>query len=153
MTPDESGHRIRLRGPWTFQWLDDAGNPLGVTGTLRHPADWPHVVGIRSGRMQLTRNFHAPSNLDPDEGVFVVLTGVQGDGAVRLNGKLLGIFGRLQTACEFPCPLPLPFSNVLTIVVSFPAATDVSPDVGLFGTVELEIRTFDPTSPQRKPTK
>lgn len=143
MTANGSGHRIRLRGPWMYHWLDAEGRPAGADAALRHPEDWPQRAGLLAGRMELTRNFHAPSNLDPHEAVFVVLTGVQGSGEVRLNGQPLGSFGRQESACEFACPLPLPFFNVLTIDVSFPAATDVSPQIGLYGVVELQIRTKD----------
>ncbi len=66
---------------------------------------------------------------------------MQGDGAVRLNGELLGRFDTRLSACEFACPLPLPFSNVLTIDVALTAATESTPHVGVFGIVELVIRT------------
>ena len=73
--------------------------------------------------------------------MFVVLTGVQGSGEVRLNGQPLGIFGETQSQWEFPVPRPLPFSNELAITVTFAAPTAAAPQVGLYDVVALEIRS------------
>ncbi len=134
MTTTGTGHRIRLRGPWNYAWIDAAGN-VGATETRKHPDGWAAFIGEKSGRVRLTRTFHAPTNLDDTEQVFVVLTGVNGTGEVLLNGQHLGDIPP-HNACEFAAPLPLPFSNELTIDVSFAA----SAPTGLYDVVALEIR-------------
>ena len=134
MTGSPAGHRIRLRGPWTFVWLDEAGLQVGTPARKQHPVDWPEFTRGQSGTVRLTRTFHAPSNLDPDESVSVIVTGVRGHGEVRLNGELLGTFTADQSDCDFPLPLPLPFSNTLGITVSF------APGGGATGDVVLVIR-------------
>jgi hypothetical protein len=135
LTAAGAGHRIRLRGPWNYAWIDAAGH-IGAAETRKHPDDWATFIGDRSGRVRLTRTFHAPTNLDETEQVFVVLTGVHGAGTVLLNGQSLGDIPPHQNACEFAVPLPLPFSNELTIDVSFAAAAPT----GLYDVVTLEIR-------------
>jgi len=113
---------------------------VGEPQRLRHPDEWAAFAGADAGCVQLQRTFHAPSNLDETEVLCVMLTGVFGRGEVGLNGVVLGQFADDQTACEFPVPLPLPFSNSLTIHISYTAATADHPDVGVHGVVVLEIR-------------
>ena len=122
MTGSPAGHRIRLRGPWTFVWLDEAGLQVGTPARKQHPVDWPEFTRGQSGTVRLTRTFHAPSNLDPDESVSVIVTGVRGHGEVRLNGELLGTFTADQSDCDFPLPLPLPFGRGAIFVTPAVAA-------------------------------
>lgn len=88
----------------------------------------------------MTRAFHAPSHVDDRETVFVVLTGVRGDGHVWLNGRTLGRFAQPQSIWEFAIPFALPFSNELTIDVTFPSPTNATPLVGVYDVVALDIR-------------
>lgn len=137
MTHDPAVHRIRLRGPWQFARLDGR-EPS--TGTFQHPEEWKQTVGDQGGSLELRRKFHAPSNLDDDEDVFLVLTGVRGDGQVNLNGTTIGEFTSAQTVWEFLLPRPLPRFNQLTISISFPPATSDLFQTGLYDVVLLEIR-------------
>jgi hypothetical protein len=143
-------HRIHLRGPWQAAWCDENGHPLSAPIRLRHPDNWPAFVANRAGRVLLERTFHAPTNLEPHESVFVVLTGVRGEGEVRLNGQSLGKFDDRNLAYEFAVPLPLPFSNSLVIQVAFPASASDRPDVGVYGAVALEIRVTNHASTKRR---
>lgn len=138
--PTPPPHRIHLRGPWQAAWWDELGQSLGEPVRLRHPDNWLSFVAGRSGRVVLRRTFHSPTNLDPHESVFVILTGVHGHGEIALNNNPLGHFNESANACEFAVPLPLPFSNSLAIDVTFAAATPDVPDVGVFGVAALEIR-------------
>jgi hypothetical protein len=139
LTTAGAGHRIRLRGPWKFAWVDDNGR-VGSVEVRKHPDDWEDFTDAKAGRIRLSRTFHAPTNVEDTEQIFVVLTGVRGEGDVSLNGQSLGHFTPSQRTCEFPLPGPLPFSNELTITVSFDAATPTEPQVGVYDVVELEIR-------------
>lgn len=120
-------------------WID-AGTEGGPPVRKKHPDDWPGFVGARGGGVELTRTFSAPSNLDADEGVFVVLTGVLGTGTIRLNDVVIGTFTEERRSWEFAIPQPMPFFNVLTITVRFPPPTAAVPQVGVNGDVVLEIR-------------
>jgi hypothetical protein len=140
MTESFDHHRIRLRGPWRFVGLDPDGRPEGEPMTFRHPDDWPQIVQGRSGRFELTRVFHSPTNLDEATSVVLALTGVRGVGEARLNECVIGRFDETKTSWEFPLPLPLPFTNTLTIALSLPPATKGA-EVGVFGVVALEIRS------------
>lgn len=137
--PPAASHRIRLRGPWGFAWREHPENePTEVR--KKHPDDWQEFIGQRSGTVELTRRFHTPSNLDPEERVFIILEGVRGTGQIQLNDVRLGEFDQSRFTWEFPVPLPLPFSNLLRIVITFPAADSPEALTGLYGPVALEIR-------------
>ena len=136
MDQDLFRHQIRLRGPWQFAWQHDHA----PAGTFQHPDDWPQTIGNRSGTIALRRRFHAPTNIDAHEEVFVVLTGVNGTGTIRLNDKSLGGFETTRSTWEFRLPRDLPRFNELAIDVSFPASTPETPLTGLYDTVLLEIR-------------
>ena len=117
---------------------------------MQHPEDWPHVVGKRIGTLKLTRRFHAPTNLDADEEVFVVLSGVFGAGDVTLNGQPLGAFDLTETTWEFRLPHDLPRFNELAVVLTWPERTSESHPTGLYDVVLLEIRR---TGNAQKPGK
>jgi hypothetical protein len=121
--------------------LDPGGQPIGEPITIRHPEDWPQVCGSAGGAAELTRHFHSPTNLDRDEAVFVVLTGVRGRGEIRLNGQLIGRFSEDDHAVECRLPLPLASTNALLVAITFAALTPEAPQSGLYGTVALEIRS------------
>lgn len=97
--------------------------------------------------MILRRTFHAPSNLDPHESVHVLLTGLKGQGAIRLNGVELGEFSEADSTAEFQFPLPLPFTNQLEICVRWDESAE---PVGVFGAVAMEIRQDVDASMKRR---
>lgn len=107
---------------------------------MRHPDDWPAVVEGRAGRMSLTRTFHAPTNLETSDELFLVLTEVHGRGDVRLNGRNLGCFHEEQSCWVYRLPRPLPRFNTLEIRVAYPQPTETQAQVGVSGVVALEIR-------------
>lgn len=141
MTDTPAEHRIRLRGPWKYRWLNTNAPAVAEPQTFRHPEEWLDLIAGKTGRMELSRVFHAPTNMEPHEQLFVVLTGVHATGEVFLNGASLGPFDTHVNCYEFGCPLPLPWTNTLTIELAFGAITVPSMIPGLYDSVELVIRT------------
>jgi hypothetical protein len=94
-----TGHRIRLRGPWLLE-LDARNEPEAVaqiaTGTttpartVRLPAPRGELVDAGAGRVRLSRRFHCPTNLGPDDRVSVVVQDLPTGADVCLNGTRLG---------------------------------------------------------------
>jgi hypothetical protein len=92
-------HRIRLRGPWLLE-LDARSEPEAVaqiaTGTttpartVRLPALRDELVDAGAGRIRLSRRFHSPTNLGPDDRVSVAVQDLPTGADVRLNGTRLG---------------------------------------------------------------
>ncbi len=91
-------HRIRLRGPWLL--VPDAGTDAGgltetETGTetaartVRLPAPRGELVDGGAGRVRLSRRFHCPTNLGPDDRVSVVVHELPDGADVCLNGTRL----------------------------------------------------------------
>lgn len=139
----ESIHRIRLHGPWDARRCETAGGaaeswapPLRV----RMPASWIELFGAEPGRGEFTRHFQWPTNLEPEERVWLVLDGVGGTGIVRLNGEPLSpSLGSSRTA-EYDITSCLRSSNVLLVHLEFDPGMESSPG-GLYGTVALEVRS------------
>ncbi|MGC1272305.1 MAG: hypothetical protein WBC44_01255 [Planctomycetaceae bacterium] len=77
--PTEPGHfllhRIRLRGPWDFEWSsppsDTATNDSN--GTLRLPTTWNDAFGGSNGTVRLSRRFNRPTGIDDGERVWIEL--------------------------------------------------------------------------------
>lgn len=137
------GHRIRLRGPWNIARGTESGEEFATAEVCQHPEGWPVFVQNVAGRVRLSRRFHAPTNVAADELVFVVLTGVCGNGEVFVNGTLIGRFAAERIAWEFLIPFELPFANELSIVVSYSTPSAAQPRVGVYDVVALEIRTAE----------
>ena len=137
-----SVHRIRLIGPWDYVWLGatdptmDA--PPTVGGTIKMPCDWQSIFGPRAGRATFSRQFHRPTNLEPHERVFIVLTGVGGAGRFSLNGLAMGDFDGKDKSAEAEVTNKLESFNQLEITIEF--APDDASLGGLYDAVALEIR-------------
>jgi len=130
-------YRIRLRGPWKYEWLEPKDRPEG-SGTVQMPARWEELFGKRAGRVRFQRRFGRPTNLEPSERVFVVFEGVGGNATVWLNGQPLGQLKGPRGA--FDVTELLRPSNQLVVEVEY--APDRWPDTpgGLWGLVLIEIR-------------
>ena len=139
-----SVHRIRLIGPWSFEWqpaseMVSASNlPGEIAGTVKMPSDWRSLFGEYAGCVAFSRRFHRPTNLDPHEQVWIVLTGVGGDARVSLNGEELAQF-RDGEAAEVDVTSRLQRFNELSIQISY-QPQDASRPGGLYEPVVLEIR-------------
>jgi hypothetical protein len=127
-------HRIRLRGPWLLEPTSPAETP---PRTVRLPARWGDLLGTQVSRVRLTRRFHCPTNLGPDDEVSLVVTNLPEGAHVSLNGASLG--PQAQPAAEdgvFATPRLEP-SNLLTVEFDV-GATSVS-DNEAWGDVALLI--------------
>lgn len=137
-----SVHRIRLIGPWDYVWLEAADPtmdaPAATAGTIKMPCDWESIFGPRAGRATFSRRFHRPTNLDPHEKVFIVLTGVGGAGRLSLNGLAMGEFDGKAKSAEVEVTDNLESFNQLEVTVDF--APDDTSLGGLYDAVALEIR-------------
>ena len=144
-TPGMAVHRIHLKGPWQYEPLrsvepNAVSHELPPPGRATMPCTWQQMLGDFRGVVRFVRPFHRPTNLDPNERVFVVFLAVGGHGEVRLNGQPLG---RLETrtgpqAAEITdhlCP-----DMQLSIDLEF-ISTDAAIPGGLWGPVALEIRS------------
>ena len=96
-------HRIHLRGPWQLEPAD--GSP---PVTIRMPLDAETLANLH-GTARLIRRFNRPTNLSPNERVFVVLEGWETAARVSVNGV------ELATALDITDVLTS--HNVLTIEV------------------------------------
>lgn len=138
-----AGHRIRLRGPWTIERTTGSDQQFGSAEVRKHPEEWPDIFAMDGGQVRLSRVFHAPTNVGAEETLFVVLTGVRGEGTVCLNGAQLGRFTLEHATWEFAVPFELPFQNELLITVSYPAPSAAQTQVGIYDVIALEIRPAD----------
>jgi hypothetical protein len=157
-------HVIRLRGPWEYEplarvWIEAGGRrresreSLPPPGRVQLPADWGLTLGAEfRGRVRYTRRFGLPTNLEPDEEVWLVVEGVDYFGAVTLNDRSLGdVTSYLGPPVEFNVTPLLGERNILTLDVELPAfESGAAPPVrpgrehlpgGPIGEVRLEIRS------------
>jgi len=133
----ESGvHRIRLAGPWERVWIFPTGHP---GGTVQMPCDWTTACGAVAGRVRFTRRFHRPTNLEQHERVWLVTSGVGGNGLLTLNGAPLG---ELAAPWEWNLTNFLKPFNELAIEIAFVPAPGVTG--GLYAPFFLEIRVSAP---------
>lgn len=105
------------------------------------PKDWRAVFGEVSGRARFRRKFHRPTNLEPHESVFVVLTEVRGEGRVRLNDLSIGSFDSKGESAEFEISSSMKSFNELDVEITFDPTSEEDTSGGLFGVVALEIRS------------
>ncbi len=133
-----SVHRIRLRGPWRYEWLTESDH-VPRTGRVSLPRDWREIFGEAGGRVRFQRTFHAPTNLEPNTQVNLVCEGIGGKAKIVLNERDLG-----QTTEKSELPLRLGIgefllpTNDLRIEIHF-APQDSTKPGGLWDTVALEI--------------
>ena len=141
-----SVHRIRLIGPWDYDW-NPTGIPVAATnlpamGSVKMPCDWQSLFGSQAGRATFSRKFHCPTNLEAHEQVAIVLSGVGGEGQVLLNGDLLFEFPAGSESPEVDVTQHLQRFNVLEVNLQFTPSTDTpATPGGLFGAVMIEIRS------------
>ena len=135
-------HRIRLLGPWEFAWEGSAGGktPRVAEGTTAMPCDWHSLFGPVAGTATFRRRFHRPSNLEPQEQVWLICTGVRGSGSVSLNDEFLSEFSSDGEAVECEVTSHLQPFNVVSIRLTVSTLEAPQHLGGLFEPVILEIR-------------
>ncbi len=162
-------HRIRLRGPWTYEpvartvvhpdgHIEPVPGPLPAPGQLKIPTTWRGTVldGFR-GRVCWRRNFHAPRSLESSEKLWLVFAGVDYFADVSLNGVALGRHEGYFDPFEFEVTALVAERNELVVDVDCPAEADVAHRrlirgslethdpgfvAGIWQTVALEVRAI-----------
>lgn len=134
-------HRIRLKGPWDYEWLQGAPiNDAPASGRIHMPSDWQEAFGNASGVVKFTRHFQRPTNLDVDERVFLVFEGIGGAGEISLNGERLTRSTESVWESAVDVTAQLQLRNQIVACLDFdPQGT---PDIpgGLWKSVVIEIR-------------
>ncbi len=144
-------HVIRLRGPWELEPVarfDDA-RALPAGGRTRVPGDWSELLGRDFvGRARYRRRFNLPTNLEPDERVWLVVEAVDHQARLDLNGRPLAEMSTGAKAQRHDITPLLRLHNVLEIEVTLPAEAyhdrqargpRAGQSGGLVGEVRLEI--------------
>lgn len=133
-------HRIRLVGPWEFQWLTGDAVPT-PRGRVRMPRRWGDLFGTACGTARFVRRFGQPSGLEPDERVRLVFEGIGGSARIELNGRELGRVKPPGRSAAFDVTGQLRPRNELRVTVTVDAT---SADAGLWGVVAILIDTPEP---------
>lgn len=129
---------MHLKGPWEVL-AAPGSEPFPETRTVTMPQSWRMLFGSQTGTVRFRRAFHRPTNLDPHETVWIVLTQVGGTGQLWLNDQPCGTFDPATASPpRFEITPHLKPRNHLTVEVTFdPGSTNA--DGGLYGAVALEI--------------
>lgn len=137
-------HRIRLMGPWDFDWSGtDSSSASPQRGSIKMPCTWRSLFGNEKGHATFSRRFHRPTNLESHEKVVLVFSGLGGDGDVSLNGVRLRSFTLADQTLE--CDVTerlLPF-NQLQVAIRFDPTVGNEAPGGLYEPVIIEIRSPD----------
>lgn len=144
-------HRMHLKGPWFYQWLDGPvasdsstenvttqDSPLLADSRVRMPSSWQSAFGNASGRIRFSRRFQRPTNLDNNEHVHIAFDGIGGQAIIAVNGEELGNLADTSDTVSFDMTSLLKLSNELTVELTFSAEPDSRPG-GLFEPVAIEI--------------
>jgi beta-galactosidase/beta-glucuronidase len=141
-------HRINLKGPWVYEWLDgphgsansDASknSPLLADSRVRMPTSLQTVFGNVSGRILFRRRFQRPTNLDENEQVHIAFDGIGGRADIAVNGQSLGNVADNAETVSFDMTQLLGPSNELTVELTISSGDDLSP-AGLYKPVAIEI--------------
>ncbi len=123
--------------------MDRTANPADK---IRLPAEWNELFSGRAGRVRLTRKFHRPTNLGPNEQVDLSLS--NGPGAVDRRASITSRVGEVRDASsESPERITITASlestNVLAAETQIEQPADPLFRRGLMGKVALEIRSDD----------
>jgi hypothetical protein len=141
-----TNHRIRLRGPWEVQWLDalsaqHAGSGQPQQSERVHlPAEWEQLIAGRSGRVRLTRRFHKPSGLEPEEEVALVFDDLPVLATISLNAEQVGQLAGRTAAERIVVTERLQSVNTLEIELEINSASEAASCVTPWGQVAIEIR-------------
>lgn len=103
--PTPSFHRIRLHGPWkanVVEGSDHTGQKPNAKTVLKIPCDWGQWLGQTFfGRVLLVRTFGKPTELFPDQPVWLNVLAVDSHAEIRLNQMVLGrIMGDRPFRCR-----------------------------------------------------
>jgi hypothetical protein len=167
-------HAIRLRSPWLLipreRWTlspemanEPSSAPAYDIQTLADqeprevstPGDWGPTLGDDfRGRVEYVRRFGLPTNLSPDERVFLVVERVDGQAEISLNGQPLGQLTYADGAGRYEITPLLKPRNELSLQIGLAPTPPWGPEPatrddrhgqpgGLLGEVRLEITSPD----------
>jgi beta-galactosidase/beta-glucuronidase len=149
-------HRINLKGPWNYEWLDgphgsgDAAestssddSPLLADSRIRMPASWQSAFGNVSGTIRFRRRFQRPTNLDENERVHIAFDGIGGEASIAVNDQPIGSLSDTAETSSFDVTELLLPSNELSVELTH-SPGDASTLGGLYKPVALEIHRARP---------
>lgn len=116
-------HIIRLRGPWTFEVVEQTAGrgDLPRAGRTTVPAEWGEQLGRDfRGRVRYRRSFNPPSTLDPHERLWLVTEGVDAFGRLSLNGRVLGTVDGYALPASFDITDVIAARNQIDLDVDLP---------------------------------
>lgn len=144
-------HRIHLKGPWNYEWLDGPhgsgdttettspeDSPLLPDSRVRMPASWQSAFGNVSGTIRFRRRFQRPTNLDENERVHIAFEGIGGEASIAVNDNSIGSQSDTAETISFDVTELLERSNELSVELTF-TPDDASTLGGLYKPVALEI--------------
>jgi hypothetical protein len=127
-------HVIRLAGPWECEVLraDSGGLTAPTAQRVQPPLDCGALFGSDfRGQVRFRRRFNRPTNLDPQEAVWLVIENSAARGNVRLSDESIGELLAEVPLAEFDVTPQLALHNELTIDAEH---------CGSISSVRLEIR-------------
>jgi hypothetical protein len=139
-------HRINLHGPWKLERGDAAD---GLAERIRLPVNWEELFAAQAGGaeadgVRLTRTFHRPTNLEPNDEVELVFEHWPGAWSVSFNQRRVGELrdSTLQSPQRIRVTTLLEPTNTLSAEMRFDGRS--GHDVGRQpnGQVALEIRSL-----------
>lgn len=140
MSSESLTHRIRLRGPWEYAWLDGAADPESQEPQIvTMPVPWQDLFGERSGTALFQRRFNRPSNLEPEQRVRIVLSQPHGEVTLRLNGERIPVTVDADETFLGDVTDQLQDFNVLEVQMTCDVSEDSDALAGLWQPVVLEI--------------
>jgi hypothetical protein len=142
-----SVHRIQLRGPWQLEWTSAPGESVQK---VRLPAEWDDLFAGHSGPVRLTRKFHRPTNLGPNEQVELVFQQWPGIWTISLNQHPVGKFrdSSAERAERITITALLQSTNELAAETLIEQPRDANNRLGLVGQITIEIRNDEEQSRQ-----
>jgi len=140
-------HSIRLHGPWQATVLECYQSTAVESNAtkLAFPCHWDDWLGAEfRGRVQLVRKFNLPTNLEPDQAVWLIVDSVQQNGSFKLNGHTIGSWNSGDPPFRSNVRHRLLPANELVVIAELPLAPDseTTGTGGFIGSVRLEIESL-----------
>lgn len=137
-------HRMSLKGPWDYEWIEfhsreNSAIDFEQSGRVKMPMNWDTHFGDINGTIRFLRRFHQPTNLDPDEQVWIVFDGVGGRGFAWMNGHKLGPLKTSAQQQRFEITEYLQPNSEIITELTVPSSENHHMPRGLYAPVALEI--------------
>ncbi len=104
------------------------------------PCDWRLLFGPHAGTAVFRRRFHCPTNLEQQDQVWLVCSGVRGLGTILINDTPLREFSADGEVVECELTTALKPFNIVSVRLTVDFAITNTAPAGLFEQVTLEIR-------------